>query len=506
MLNQASIISSLAYANNSRKKLGFFIFCTIAAFAATGSAQNSAIPSRNGAVPKPILLRIVKAEDGRRWDDDLRSLMTNNSPAVRRRAALAAGRIGREESVPSLIHLLRSDKDAEVRAIAAFAIGETESISAADVLLTAVQNTGEPGEVRARAIEALGKIAAALPKEQETRARELGAVILGALEVEAERRATPDRLTILLGLTAALRSKPTNAGPIIAKFLTDGDARIRADAANALARLRSRDGNDQLRKLLTTDADAVVRANAARVLGATEDKASFDALLDRAVEDNDSRVRVSAIRALGSVKDARAADSLLKRGAVLAKRDLLERSGEVNEILEIANTVGRLLQSKEDKDALDWLRQLHEAFNDAAPEVELAFVRISPGAYLGEFGTEAAAKRKLQEMLLLNWRTGSSIAQALAEIGALPDSLKDKTVLATSAEALLRGMLDYRNSGININTLVAVHSEYATPEVLRALAAFKPKDLGEVRTQPTRRKRRHRPRDCRRTVRRCSTE
>ena len=48
------------------------------------------------------------------------------------------------------------------------------------------------------------------------------------------------------------------------------------------------------------------------------------------------------------------------------------------------------------------------------------------------------------------------------------------------AEDLLRAMLDYRNSGININTLVAVHSEYAIPDVLQAYAAFKTKDLAEV--------------------------
>jgi cyclophilin family peptidyl-prolyl cis-trans isomerase len=41
-------------------------------------------------------------------------------------------------------------------------------------------------------------------------------------------------------------------------------------------------------------------------------------------------------------------------------------------------------------------------------------------------------------------------------------------------------MLDYRNSGLNINTLVAVHSEYAIPDVLRAVAAFKPADLASV--------------------------
>jgi cyclophilin family peptidyl-prolyl cis-trans isomerase len=41
-------------------------------------------------------------------------------------------------------------------------------------------------------------------------------------------------------------------------------------------------------------------------------------------------------------------------------------------------------------------------------------------------------------------------------------------------------MLDYRNSSVKVNTLVAVHSEYAVPDVLRALAAFKPKDLADV--------------------------
>ena len=480
MLNQASIISSLPNANNSRKKLGFFIFCTIAAFAATGSAQNSAIHSRNGSVPKSLLLRIVRAEDERRWDDDLRSLMTNNSPAVRRRAALAAGRIGREESVPSLIHLLRSDKDIEVRGIAAFAIGETESISAADVLLAAVQNTNEPGEVRARAVEALGKIAGALPKEQEERAHELGAVILGALDVEAGRRAMPDRLTILLGLTAALRCKPTNAGPIIAKFLTDDDARIRADAANALARLRARDGNDQLRKLLTTDADAIVRANAARALGATEDKTAFDGLLDRALNDSDTRVRVSAIRAIGGLKDAKAAEPLLRRYRSLSRQDLRTYPPQVNEVLEIATTLGRILPGIANSDAVYSLSEMSERLNHHAPEVEVAFVRVSAEDYLRNFGFGQAAKRTAQETLMLDWKSGSGIAQGLGEIASLPQDAKDRATFTEFAQNILRAMLDYRNSGIKINTLAAVHSEYAIPDVLRALAAFKPKDLAEL--------------------------
>ena len=41
-------------------------------------------------------------------------------------------------------------------------------------------------------------------------------------------------------------------------------------------------------------------------------------------------------------------------------------------------------------------------------------------------------------------------------------------------------MLDYRNSGLTINSLVAVHSEYAIADVLRALAAFKHQDFASV--------------------------
>ena len=473
-------ISLLSGAKCSSKKAGLLLCCVIVASAIPGLGQRSTKRTiGNGSVAQAVLLRIMKAEDERRWDNDLRDLLASKSTAIRRRAALATGRIGSEESVSDLVNLLERDKDRNVRAMAAFAIGETESGAGAESLLAVVQNAGESGEVRARAIEALGKIAAALPKEQETRARELGAAVLETLEFESGQRSVSGRMTILLGLTAALRAKPAMAGAVIARFLAHSDPRIRADAANALARLRLKDGNDQLRKLLTVDADPIVRANAARVLGATEDKLALSQLVDRALSDNDARVRVSAIRALSALKDANAAKPLLTRGIVF-QRDLHDLPQEANEVLEIANTIGRLLQSKEDTGALDWMRKLREAFNSTAPEVEIAFARISPAAYLAEFGSETAARRKVQETLLLNWRAGSGLAQGFGEIGALPESTKNRTILMGAAETLLRAMLDYRKSGININTLVAVHSEYAIPDVLRALAAFKPMDLGEV--------------------------
>jgi cyclophilin family peptidyl-prolyl cis-trans isomerase len=455
------------------KKISVVLICILALSAASLAQRRTS----RASIPPATLLLITKSEDERRWDDDLRKLFSNPSAAIRKRAALAAGRIGNEDSVSALTDLLEKDSDLSVRSMAAFALGEIESEAAANPLLALLKNSSTTGELKARAVEALGKIAAALPKEQEARQRELGAAILDALKSESTRR--PDQQTILFGLTAALRSRAAGAGPIIAKFLNDPAPRIRSDAANALARLRLKDGNDVLRKLLTTDPDPNVRANAARVLGITEDKLSFDALLARATEDNDSRVRVSAIRALASLKDPRAAGPLLKRGELLTDRTVEGKPTELNEVIEIATTLGRLLAQNEDKAATDWLRKGSEFLNHAAPEIELARASIAPAAYLADFGAADEAKRKVQEIILLDWRAASGVAAGLGEIAA-PDSVKNNPELAAVAETLLRAMLDYRNSGLTINTLVAVHSEYAIPDVLRALAAFKPQDLAQV--------------------------
>jgi cyclophilin family peptidyl-prolyl cis-trans isomerase/HEAT repeat protein len=437
-------------------------------------ALSAEILAQKRTVPPPTLLQIVRAEDERRWDDTLRNLLSSPNASIRTRAALAAGRIGNEDAVSTLTSLLEKDADAGVRAMAAFALGEIESETAANALIAVLKNTSTPVEVRARAVEALGKVAAALPREQEPRQRELGAAILDGLN-------STDESTILFGLTAALRSRPAHAGPVIAKFLTHSNPRVREDASNALARLRLKDGNDQLRKLVTADLDPIVRANAARILGITEDKPSFDAIVTR-IDDKDARVRVNAIRALASLKDPRAVEVLFARGNLLTRTALASHPVELNEILEIASTLGRLLAQKEDQTAITWLRKINESLNHTAPEIDLAFVRIAPATYLAEFGPGDQARKKVQETILLNWRAAAGIAAGLGEIAALPESVPNKSALAATAQTLLRAMLDYRNSGLIINTLVAVHSEYAIPDVLRALAAFKPQDLASVAT------------------------
>ena len=433
-------------------------------------------------VPAATLLTIVKAEDERRWDGDLRSLLASSNPTVRGRAALAAGRIGNEGALAELSKMVAQDRDATVRAWAAFAIGEVESEKGANALLQQLQSTSETSEVRARAIEGLGKIAGAMPRDQQPRITEIATAVLSALKAETES-AKPNREVLLLGITAVLRSRPANGGQVLAVLLDNKDARIRADAGNALARLRAKDGNATLLNLLTSDLDAVVRANAARVLGVTEEKTAFEKLAKSATTDSDFRVRVSAIRSLVPLKDDRAAPILLKHGEAITDRKLSPQAKELNELLEIATALGRLLSQKGDPRALDWLHKGQVELNHSAPEVELAYVRISPDRYLKLFGEDpATAKHRLQELLIVHWRSGASVAQALGEIAALPDTVANNAELKQVAESYLQAMLDYKNSGIKTNTLLPLHTEYGVPDVLRAYAAHKPKDLATVLT------------------------
>jgi cyclophilin family peptidyl-prolyl cis-trans isomerase len=174
---------------------------------------------------------------------------------------------------------------------------------------------------------------------------------------------------------------------------------------------------------------------------------------------------------VAALKDQRAADRLLK----------IQLAGD-DELLELATAIGRLLAGTENRAAIAWLKNTRARVSRAA-EVETAFARIAPVAYLDELGSAEAGKRKVQETMLLDWRAAASIAGALGEIAALPDSAKDNVMLAKTAQELLRAMLDYRNSGIKINTLVAVHSEYAIPDVLRALSAFKPTNADSLYRQ-----------------------
>ena len=410
----------------TRIKQSFFLFAILVSLPATVCAQRArTLPvTQADGIPQSVLLQIIRAEDERRWDDGLKALLASTDGKVRKRAALAAGRIGNEGAVPVLAEMLLQDRDTDVRQMAAFALGEIESGGGAYALTEVLKrNANENGAVRARAVEALGKIVAAMtaglppgtnaPAGEEARLDIMRGAIVNTLRFEDSRRSRPDRMTILLALTAVLRAKPDGAGKLVAEFLNYADARIVADALNALARLRLKDGNDKARELLARHSDPIVRANAARVLGATEEKQAFDGLLDRALHDSDERVVVSAIRALGALKDGRAVGPLVERGEYLLKLANVSRQFSIeprNEMLEIAAALGRLLPNSSDQKAVDLLRRMHDLTKGEAVEVEIAFARVVPGIYLQQ------AYQSEMRRPNVTWRQLSRRAQALAAI------------------------------------------------------------------------------------------
>lgn len=421
----------------------------------------------NAQIPTATHIQILKAEDARRYDKTLEDLMRSSNAEVRTRAALAAGRIGREEAIPILSTLLTNDPSDEVRAMAAFAIGEIESIKAADLLLKVLETPSTSNPVRARAVEAAGKIAGA--NEKNDKSKLLGTAILEALSDEyylwTRRDDSRSRKVVLAGLTAALRAKATASEITLKQFLAVGDDRIQADALNTLARLRAKNVSVEARELLKNHADPIVRANAARVLGAAEDKDALDLLLNTATGDTDSRVRVAAIRSLGSLKNAEAAKRLIERGNSLMA--VVSKSkgpvpAEMNELLEIATTLGRILPNTQNDDAMYLLNEF--LFDDrlVAPEVFIAMAAIYPSS-ISKYVAPT-------ELGYGNPKYPAAYAQGVATLA----SSKDEDVVKNARENLRNYI-----AGMATGVKAADQPKFmmAMPELLRATAAFKPADL-----------------------------
>ena len=458
-----------------------FVFIAVLSTSVLAAGQ----PARSAATkPAPTLLEIIRYEDRREWNDDLKTALTDKEGRVRKRAALAAGRIGDEAAVPALADVLLTDRDNDVRQMAAFALGEIESPGGAYALITVLKRRGTDiteGVVRARAVEALGKIAAVIisnappsadankPPAKDDRLDQIKTAIVETLRFEDSRRSRPDQLTIRLGLTAVLRAKPDRVGPLVARFLDYADPAIVATALNTMARLRLKDAPDRVWQMLNHN-DPIVRANAARVIGIEEDKDAFDALLDHALHDQDLRVRVSAIRALGSLKDARAAGPLLQRAHELSSsvssKDKHAIRTDDNEMLEIATALGRIPAGGEGPEVFRWLSSYAQRRPDA-PEIAIAQAHADPTAYASHFVTMTdAAFGPKRSKTAVDWRGVSSVAQGLKELVAVPESTAGINAARTKALSILRADLNSADT-----------PALAIPDVLRSFVAFKSDDV-----------------------------
>ena len=236
-------------------------------------------------------------------------MLLDSEARIRRRAALAVGRVGLAAGVPPLVDLMK-DSDPEVRQMAAFALGLIGDKSARDPLIAAL--TDASPLMKGSAAEALGLIgdvAAAEPIGRMVASiAQSGALTPLPGDADDARRDTP-AAAFRLGVFALTRLK---AYEPLAGAVIDAAGKPRTawwPVAFALQRLEDKRALLAL-LALASEPDPYARAFAVKGLGALKDRSAVSVLVPL-VASRDTAVQIEAIRALGKIGDAAAAPSLL---------------------------------------------------------------------------------------------------------------------------------------------------------------------------------------------------
>jgi peptidylprolyl isomerase len=243
------------------------------------------------------ITHLLMFEDHRTFDDTaLTRMLHATHPEVRRRTALAIGRIA-DPRGRALLVAARGDADTSVAATVVFAAGQmrdTSSVSWFDSLLTAPTT---PPTVATEAAVALGKI-----RSPDTR----DALVRYLTRAPANARTAPTVGEALLSL-----GRSTTRGDLapIVRWATSPNTDIRWRATWALFRPRDPAAVRELLRL-SQDTSAEVRYWAVRGLTAPQvdsggvDHEAAAARLRAAARDPDRRVRTEVIRALPSFSDS----------------------------------------------------------------------------------------------------------------------------------------------------------------------------------------------------------
>lgn len=415
---------------------------------------SSAIFASGKSTTPDVYTRILQLEDARSLGDgELEALLQHKLPEVRYRAALAIGRIGDKRGTAALLNALQGATTNRQRGIVVFALGEIEDTTAAQALLNILEKKTEVAEVRARAAEALGKIVSFQTNTQNNAnllGKELVEKINQALIAQlpaATAKLTPNsKLLASLTITALMRVRlPSSVAPL-AQQLKSHDADIRAEAGNALFRLRH-PINDAVPALLATLTDRAinVRANSARALGLSKDASAFAPLV-KLLNDPSELVQVNVIRGLASLADRGAVAPLLTFGETLlkqysrAKANGNRRPAQINLLLELATALGTF----KDQTIVPFLHQLRAATGVGAYiEIETELVKFGDKEFW--IGLDNKTPR--------DWRNTATFAQALGEL----NSERAKAMLLTMWQQAEQGKLEAR----------------AMPAMLRALSRIK---------------------------------
>jgi cyclophilin family peptidyl-prolyl cis-trans isomerase/HEAT repeat protein len=369
---------------------------------------------------------------------DLAVLVRDAELRLRRRAALAVGRVRSKAGVPILTPLL-TDSDPDVRAMAAFALGLIGDVSA-EAALTPLMTDAEP-LVRGRAAEALGLIgakgaAAAIGKMVGEYAR--STTISSMAPDDETRPAAPEAEAFKLGVFALVRLRAYD--PLAAAILENGrPVTTWWPVAYGFQRIEDPRAAPALLELLASQG-RYTRAFAARGLGSLKDANSAKpllALLDPGAKPG-LEITVASIRALAQIGAAEAAAPLVKLAS--------QASTHPNVRLEAVAALGAL-------GAAEGLSTVQDLMTDEWPTMRAAALRAAAAIDQENFISVLAGMDQDG-----HWRVRVALADTL---GGLP---------ASAVGERLRSMLQDEDKRV-------------IPAVLSALGRLKATDLPAILLQ-----------------------
>jgi len=323
-------------------------------------------------------------------------LVRDGDPRIRRRAALAVGRV-KERSGLGLITPLLADADADVRAMAAFGVGLIGDASAEAALVPLLADSAPL--VRGRAAEALGSIgakAAAPAIGQMVAGYTTHPAVTGMAPDDERQPVPPEADAFALGLFALVRLSAYEA--IAAAVVKDGQPASRWwPVAYALQRVEDPRAAPALMALLGTEGK-YTRAFAARGLGRAKHQPAITPLLALVEPKAKAPLEViaAAIRALAQIGATDAA-ALLSRLAA-------EPATDGNIRLEAVAALGEL-------HAAEGIPILQDLMADEWPMMRAAALRAVAAADPESFPAVLAGIAADT-----HWRVRAALAETLGNV------------------------------------------------------------------------------------------
>ena len=286
----------------------FALVLTTAVVAATPAVTS--FQSRPPLGPADIgdLAILLKLEDTRQLDViELARILKSNHPEVRRRAAIAVGRIA-DARGGTLLEAARNDRDVNVAAAVVFATGQLRQPDTIAWLDSVLSAPATPPAVAREAAQALGKMPGNQPDVVAAARGALAKYLLAA-------PASANAATVGEALMSWGRYSGTADLAPITRWITAADPEVRWRATWALFRPRDPAALPHL-TTLSRDPSAEVRSWAVRgftpaaVDAAKVDRAVITERLRALQADPDRRVRTEALRALLQFDDERAFSTL----------------------------------------------------------------------------------------------------------------------------------------------------------------------------------------------------